>query len=121
MKSSSYKDLIAWQKACKVAVLVYSLTETIPRNERYGIISQMQRAGVSIASNIAEGSKRNSRKEFIQFLSIAQGSAAELETQLCILKDIKIANVTQVNDLLTLLDEIMRIIGKLIYTLKTKN
>ncbi len=119
MKSSSYKDLIAWQKACKIAVLVYSLTETIPRHERYGIISQVQRAGVSIASNIAEGSKRNSRKEFIQFLSIAQGSAAELETQLLILREINIADNSQVHNLLVLLDEIMRIIGKLIYTLKT--
>jgi four helix bundle protein len=99
--------------------LSISLTETIPKHERYGIISQIQRAGVSIASNIAEGSKRNSKKEFIQFLSIAQGSAAELETQLLILREINIADNPQVNELLLLLDEIMRIIGKLIYTLKT--
>ncbi len=121
MKSSSYKDLIAWQKACKIAVLVYSLTDTIPRAERYGLISQMQRAGVSIASNIAEGSKRNGVKEFIQFLSIAQGSAAELETQLCILKELNLGDADKIEELLLMLDEIMRIIGKLMYSLKTKN
>ncbi len=81
----------------------------------------MQRASVSIASNIAEGSKRNGVKEFIQFLAIAQGSAAELETQLCILKELHLGDTDKIEELLLMLDEIMRIIGKLMHSLKTKN
>lgn len=79
---STYRKLIVWQKSVTLAQEIYTLSATFPASERYGLVSQMQRAAVSIASNIAEGSGRNGKKEFVQFLFIAQGSACELETQM---------------------------------------
>ena len=115
--SSSYKDLIVWQKVCDVAVSVYSLTSELPKEEKFGISSQMQRAAVSIASNIAEGSKRGSKKEFLHFIRIAQGSGAELETQLQILSRIYILkNNSEIDSLVNLLDEVM----KMLYSLSKK-
>lgn len=83
-KFESYKDLIVWQKSIRLADYVYRLTVTFPTQERFGLSSQMQRAAVSISSNIAEGFDRNHPSEFLQFLGIAYGSSAELETQLLI-------------------------------------
>ena len=83
-----YKDLIVWQKSLILVKEVYKITELLPKNEVFGLISQMRRSAVSIPSNIAEGRQRSSRKDFVQFLRIAQGSCAELETQLLITKDI---------------------------------
>ena len=84
MGVKSYKDLIVWQKAMDLVGEVYKLVKFLPREETYALSDQMRRAVVSIPSNIAEGQERNSSKEFAQFLSIARGSKAELETQLCI-------------------------------------
>jgi|SRR3989344_6559671 len=84
---SAFQNLIVWQKAMVVAKTAYSLTRTLPSEERYGLDSQIQRCAVSIPSNIAEGSKRG-RKEFAQFLHIASGSAAELETQLLLAAEV---------------------------------
>ena len=83
-KSQSYKDLIVWQKAIELATWIYGLTGGFPKEEIYGITSQMRRAAVSVPSNIAEGQSRQHKNEFIQFLSIAKGSLSELETQLII-------------------------------------
>ena len=80
----SHKDLIVWQKAITLACKVYAASAALPREERFGLQSQMRRAVVSIASNIAEGSARRSRLEFIQFLHIARASLAEVETQFLI-------------------------------------
>jgi four helix bundle protein len=80
-KIKSYRDLQIWQKAVDLAVHVYQITETFPKSEVYGLASQMRRAAVSVASNIAEGHSR-SQAELSHFLSIARGSLAELETQL---------------------------------------
>jgi len=77
----SYCDLIAWQKAMTLAQQIYQETRAFPKEETYGITSQMRRAAVSVASNIAEGQARNTRGEFVQFLGQARGSLAELETQ----------------------------------------
>jgi len=79
-----YQDLQVWHKAIALAESVYRATSNFPRDEIYGLTSQMRRASVSIASNIAEGSARNGTKEFMQFLGIALGSTAELKTQLYI-------------------------------------
>lgn len=79
---STHKDLDVWKKAMDLAVEVYSLTARFPREELHSLTSQIRRSAVSIPSNIAEGAARHSRKEFIQFLHIASGSVAELETQL---------------------------------------
>ena len=79
---STHKDLDVWKKAMDLAAQVYSLTARFPKEELYGLTSQIRRSAVSIPSNIAEGAARHSRKEFVQFLHIASGSVAELETQL---------------------------------------
>lgn len=80
--SKGYKDLVLWQKAMGLVVLVYKLTNSFPEGERYGLVLQLRRCAVSIPSNIAEGSKRGTKKDFHHFLLIAFGSGAELETQL---------------------------------------
>src|SRR6478752_8675219 len=77
----SFQDLIAWQRSLDLAEHVYQATRAFPKEEIYGLTSQMRRAAVSIASNIAEGHARQTRGEYIQFLGIARGSLAELETQ----------------------------------------
>jgi len=81
---NKFKDLKIWQKAVDLSVKVYEITRNFPKDEVYGLTSQMRRSSVSIASNVAEGSGRNSKKEFEQFLSIAYGSCSELETQMII-------------------------------------
>jgi len=91
----SYRDLMVWQKAIELAVLAYRLTEGFPRREIYGLASQMRRAGVSVPSNIAEGYGRASRREYLQFLSIAQGSLKELETQTILAEKLAFATSSQ--------------------------
>ena len=87
-KVLSYKDLIVWQKSINLVKEIYLVTSKFPRNELYGLSSQMQRAAISIPSNIAEGQQRKNIKEYLQFLRIALGSLAELETQIIIAKDV---------------------------------
>ena len=77
-----HKKLNVWQGAMKVAQMVYKLTNAFPADERFGLVSQMRRAAISIPSNIAEGAARQGKKEFKNFLSMAQGSLSELDTQL---------------------------------------
>jgi four helix bundle protein len=86
MKVQNYKDLIVWQKSIELVVEIYKITKQFPSEEKYGLSSQMQRASVSVPSNIAEGACRNNTGEFNQHLGIAFASAAELETQLIIAK-----------------------------------
>lgn len=87
----SYKELIVWQRSMELVKEVFILTAVFPKSEIYGIISQMRRAVISIPSNIAEGFGRRSLAESSQFHSIAYGSALELETQLIIAKELKLA------------------------------
>ena len=87
---SDYKDLNVWQESINLVEDVYTIVKLFPREEAYALSDQLRRAVVSIASNIAEGSNRNTQKEFIQFLYIALGSAAEVETQLNYCKQIKL-------------------------------
>ena len=77
-----YKDLVVWQKSSDLVLEIYKVLAEFPVDERYGITSQIKRSAVSIPSNIAEGSVRRSKKEFIRFINISSGSAAELQTQL---------------------------------------
>ncbi|MCB0497175.1 MAG: four helix bundle protein [Cyclobacteriaceae bacterium] len=84
----NYKELKVWNKAVELSTVVYSLCAEFPKEERYGLKSQMQRSAVSIASNIAEGAGRNSDKEFRQFLAYAYGSCYELETQVIISRNV---------------------------------
>ncbi len=81
-KTQNYKDLIVWQKGIALAKAIYRLTATFPGVEKFGLVSQMRRAAVSIPSNIAEGQARHTTGEFILFISHAEGSTVELETQL---------------------------------------
>jgi four helix bundle protein len=85
----SYKDLVVWQKGIALAKLVYQLTKNFPSEEKFGLIAQMRRAAVSIPSNIAEGLARHTTGEFIQFISHAEGSVAELDTQLILRIELK--------------------------------
>jgi four helix bundle protein len=80
--AQSYRDLLVWQKAMVLAKEIYKITAKFPPEERFGLISQMRRAAVSVPSNIAEGQARNTTSEFVQFISHAEGSLAELDTQL---------------------------------------
>ena len=91
----THKDLDIWKLGIDLVKKIYILTDSFPLSERYGLSSQMQRCAVSIPSNIAEGSARQSKKEYIQFLYIALGSLSELETQLIICKEIRHATPHQ--------------------------
>jgi four helix bundle protein len=103
---NSYKSLLVWQKGMELAKQVYQLTETFPAAERYGLVAQMRRAGVSVPSNIAEGQARRSRREFVQFISHAEGSAAELETQLILSTDLGYASRANVQRSMDLIEEV---------------
>ena len=88
MYIQSFKELIVWQRSIELVKEMYKITEQLPKSELYGLMSQMRRAAVSIPSNIAEGKKRKTKKDFLQFLRITDGSAAELETHIIISKDL---------------------------------
>ncbi|HEY5331070.1 MAG TPA: four helix bundle protein [Acidobacteriaceae bacterium] len=84
----SYKDLLVWQRAIQMTLAIYRLTEGFPKDERFGLTSQLRRAGVSVASNIAEGYARATRGEYKQFLCMARGSNSEVQTQLVIAREL---------------------------------
>jgi len=112
--------LEVWRKAIELAKQLYVLTETFPKKEIFGLTSQLTRNGVSVASNIAEGQARNSKKEFIYFLNISLGSLAEIETQLIIAGGIGYVSEADQNNYLLLTDELTRMIKGLINHLKSK-
>ena len=110
----SYKDLFVWQKAIDLVIEIYRLTSYFPKTETYGLISQIRRAVVSIPSNIAEGRSRSTRKDFVQFLRIAGGSVAELETQLNISNKLSFVGLIDYNKVSDELNEIMRMLNTMI-------
>jgi four helix bundle protein len=109
-----YRDLIAWQKAKSLALSVYRHTRRFPRDELYGLSSQMRRAADSVPSNIAEGKGRHSQKELVQFLYHARGSLLELETQLSIACDLEYIDLQTFEDLESQTEELARILNGLI-------
>jgi four helix bundle protein len=109
-KSRSYRDLEVWKSAVTFVKEIYLVTARFPPSEIYGLTGQIRRAAVSIPSNIAEGQGRNSPKEFRQFLGIALGSVAEVETQLIIAKEIAYLNVEELNPLLKRIDHIRKML-----------
>ncbi len=119
MDVRSYRDLLVWQKAMQIAKMVYFLVKKLPREELFALSNQMRRAAISIPSNIAEGQARNSTKEFLQFLSVAKGSKAELETQLTLCVEINYLSTNDISQIMLLLDEIGKMINALINKLKT--
>ncbi|MBT3538730.1 four helix bundle protein [Candidatus Parcubacteria bacterium] len=106
----TYKDLIVWQKSINLIKEVYLLTSTFPNEEKFGLVSQMRRCSVSIASNIAEGYARKNKKENAQFVNISFGSATELETQIIISKQLEFITTNQCSKLDSLLDEVLRML-----------
>lgn len=118
MAWSSYQELIVWQKAMDVTVEIYRLVKKLPKEELYELSSQMRRAAVSIPSNIAEWHARNSEKEFIHFLSMAQGSKSELETQLLLSVRVHYLSDSDIHHALMLLSETGRLLTALIQSLR---
>lgn len=115
----SYRDLIAWQKAMVLVRDIYCATQAFPREERYGLMSQLRRAAVSVPSNVAEGQARYSRREFHHFLNTARGSLAEVETQIMLAGDLGFILPPEVNALLVKTSELGRILNGLIASTKS--
>lgn len=113
---NNYKELIVWQKSVLLAELVYKITYAFPEEEKFGLTIQIKRSVVSIASNIAEGAGRNSKKEFRNFLGIANGSLNELNTQLIIAENLGFLDNVDLKNTFGLCEEIQ----KMIYTLIKK-
>lgn len=105
-----YKELKVWQKSMNVTVDIYKMTEELPAEEKFNLISQICRSAVSIPSNIAEGAGRHSKKDFSHFLSIALGSSFELETQIILTEKLNYLTKDQINQILTQLTEIQSMI-----------
>jgi four helix bundle protein len=117
---TTYRQLFVWQKAMDLVIAIYTLTKQFPAEERFGLISQMRRAAVSVPSNIAEGRSRNSRKDFIQFLHVALGSLSELETQIEIACRISYLKKLDYNAVMEDTQSIKRMLFKMLSSLKTK-
>jgi len=113
LAAQSFRDLTVWQRSIRLATAIYRLTRGFPREEIYGLTSQIRRAAVSISSNIAEGQGRLSKGEFRQFLGIARGSNFELQTQLEIARNLEIGNRALIDEAESLSHEV----GKMLYAL----
>lgn len=118
MSTETHKDLRVWQKSVDLVESIYKLTNEFPEDEKFGLVSQLRRAAVSIPSNIAEGAARRSSKEFIQFLYIALGSLSEVETQITIAVRLHFINDTTI--IFEALETIRRMLLALIKSLKEK-
>jgi four helix bundle protein len=117
--SSSYRDLKVWQRSTDLAENIYRLTSAFPAAEMYGLTSQMRRAAVSIAGNIAEGWGRHSRKDYSRYVVIAGGSNDELRTQLVIAERLGFGNANLLGEATALADEIGKMLGGLHSFLQT--
>jgi four helix bundle protein len=111
-----HHKLEVWKRSIEFVTTIYKLTESFPKSEVYGLVQQMRKSAVSIPSNIAEGAGRNSKNEFKQFLSIAHGSTAELETQILIARNLGFIGAPEL--LLTELDELSKMLIGLVRALK---
>ncbi|HET9604386.1 MAG TPA: four helix bundle protein [Gemmatimonadales bacterium] len=114
-----YFDLLAWQKAHRLVIRIYSLTKGWPSDERFGLTSQVRRAAVSIPTNVAEGAARRGKKEFRRFLDIAAGSHAEVAYLLRLAIDLGYLNGGEIESLLTDCDEVGRLIWGLHRRMRT--
>ena len=120
MAVESYRDLTVWQRAIELVELVYKLAAKLPREEKYGLISQLQRAAISIPSNIAEGHARESTKEYLRYLLIARGSMAELETQLLLCVRLGLLTGSDIAEASAVSDEVGKMIRGLQRSLNEK-
>ena len=112
-KVGCYKDLLVWRKGIDLVKEIYRMTKAFPADERFGLGSQMRRAGVSIPSNVAEGQARKTTGEFIQFLSQAEGSLAELDTQLILAVELGYSATTRLASATGLVSELKRMLNAL--------
>jgi four helix bundle protein len=121
MTVKHYRELIAWQKAMDLVVLIYRLTNRFPKEELFGLTNQLRRAAVSVPSNMAEGQGRRTTRDFLNFLSIARGSLQEVETQVLIAERLGYLAEHECREALALSDEISRLISGLCSALERLN
>jgi four helix bundle protein len=114
----SYKDLIVWQKAMILVKTIYTVTKKYPKEEIYGLTSQLRRAAVSVACNIAEGQARNSTGEFKQFLGVSKGSLAETETLLILSNDLNLISAKELDEINKITEEVGKLLNGLLNSLK---
>jgi four helix bundle protein len=119
-KTSTYKDLIVWQKSIQLITDIYALTKTFPMDERFGIVSQINRAVISIPSNIAEGWGRELSKNYLQFLRISRGSLMETETLILIAKNLDYINEKDFYQINEKIEEVGKILQGLIKSIQHK-
>jgi four helix bundle protein len=112
-KPRDYKDLIVWQRGMELAKQVYRATGNYPTDERFGLVAQMRRAAVSIPSNIAEGQARHTSGEFVQSISYAEGSLAELDTQVLLSVELGYVTLAVVEQCLSLIGELRKMLNAL--------
>jgi four helix bundle protein len=112
-KTQDYKDLVVWEKGIALAKLIYRLTQSFPSAEKFGLIAQMRRAAVSVPSNLAEGQARRTTGEFVQFISHAEGSVAELDTQLILSIELEVCEHARVAAAFELIGELRRMLNGL--------
>ncbi len=116
----TFKDLLVWQKAFELVVEVYRITKTFPRDETYGLTAELRKTVRSVPYNIAEGHKRETTTEYIRFLNIAGGSAAELETQLLLAQRLKYLEGETADRVLSQRNEVERMLDALVRSLKSR-
>jgi four helix bundle protein len=114
MPARSFRDLIVWQRAIELALSIYATTAAFPKEELFGLTSQLRRAAVSIPSNIAEGESRITPDEFKQFLGIARGSSAEVQTQLVLARRLQLAPIDLIERSESLIAEVHKMLNSLI-------
>jgi four helix bundle protein len=117
---SSYRDLEVWQLSMQLAKEAYSITRLLPKEELYGLTSQIRRASVSVPANIAEGNGRDNSGDYVRFLQIAQGSLKELETLLMLTREVGLATQAQIDSPMNLSDRIGRMLRSLIRSIQSR-
>ena len=120
MAEKPHKKLEAWKKSIKLTLIVYNATTKLPDPEKFGLVSQMRRSAVSIASNIAEGAARNTRKEFTQFLCNARGSLSELDTQVLLCKELGYFSEIDFDEVTNRIEEVSKLLTGLIKMLRNQ-
>ena len=116
----TYRELVVWQKAFRLCTDVYQLTKRFPSDERFGLTAQLRRAAVSVPSNIAEGYNRSTKQDYLRFLWIANGSLAELETQLMLARELGLGAREDLSETLESVEEVDRMLRALMRSLKAK-
>ncbi|MDL5367186.1 four helix bundle protein [Xanthomonas sp. NCPPB 2654] len=120
MSPSHFRELDVWRLSIELAKAVYILTADFPKEERYGLTSQLQRAAVSVPSNIAEGNARASTRDYARFVSMARGSIAELQTQLTLAAELSLADAQAVDIVMDIAERVGKMLHKLHYSLNQR-